>query len=232
MPICTKCGKYEASDMGLCRNCLAERSGKTTQTFEVFRDRYLTNPDEGIFWADDALLQYSYYTLDPNHFQPLIEGEFGADYYTEHEKLRSWYAGHFARLYSERLFAVSGKECSPEEMEELHTLFADFNRAFQKFLAYAIDNRKISGMDIINIILKQKFRDFYEKAYYKNPRAYPTPDMVDVAADLFDVGSGLYFLELFCLLQKIEYIWDITNYLSEEISQRGFKITANAIILF
>ena len=153
MPICTKCGKYEASDMGLCRNCLAERSGKTTQTFEVFRDRYLTNPDEGIFWADDALLQYSYYTLDPNHFQPLIEGEFGADYYTEHEKLRSWYAGHFARLYSERLFAVSGKECSPEEMEELHTLFADFNRAFQKFLAYAIDNRKISGMDIINIIL-------------------------------------------------------------------------------
>ena len=225
MPLCSKCGKYEVSDMGLCRYCLAERSGKNTQTFEVFRDKYLTNTDAGIFWADDALLQYSYYTLDPDHILPLIEGEFGADYYAEHEKLRRWYAEQFTRIYSERLLAVSGKGCSPDEQEELYSLFADFHRAFHNFLAYAIDNQKISGMDIINIILKQKFRDFYEKPYYKNPRAYPTPDLVDVAADLFDVGSGLYFLEIFCLLQNRAYIWDIANYFSEEKPQDILRLS-------
>lgn len=231
---CVQCGKNEAVDeaFGLCRECLAKKRGGDSSnylTYEQFKDKYLSNKYEGLFWADDALLQYQYYKADPKFpkFDPILGNEYW-EFEKEHEKLRVWYQESFYDLLTDRIKSVNtieNNEFSSNE-DEIKELFFEFNKCINKLICEIQEETYISNScdEIINISLKKQIRTTYE-LMEQHHRPYPKPDVVDTASNMFDAGSGLYFLELFFQLMRYEYVCDVIEFFKNNRSEDIISIS-------
>lgn len=153
---------------------------------------------KGLFWADDALLEYEYYNTDRKemgraHFTPLLEGPHGGDYGPEHLKLEHWFIDGFFGIFQERVRALDGGSINPASLKGVREQFFAFrqslNTIHQKF---SKDHYVGSLPDIepIKILLK--------KLLVKNKK---DPLAIDNVGQVFDPGSALFFLELYVTLQ-------------------------------
>jgi superfamily II DNA or RNA helicase len=168
-------------------------------TFDKFKISYL-DPDtiKGLFWADDALLQYEYYNADRKetgtaHFTPLLEGPHGGDYKPEHQKLEHWFIDEFFGIFQERIRALDGGSVNPASLKGVREHFFAFRQSLNKI------HRKFSkdpyvgslpDIDPIKILLKKLLVN-----HKKDPLD------IDNVGQVFDPGSALFFLELYVTLK-------------------------------
>jgi len=213
---CYKCGKPTKHGESLCSNCQNSRLGilgsiekhydSNRPTFDQFKKKFL-DPDQvkGLFWADDALLEYEYYRTDLHetgkaHFTPLLEGPQGfGEYKEEHVKLEGWFIDGFFSILQQRLTASeSHNVLDPDSLKGIRQHFFTFRRSLDK-IHHQVSNhhyyKTLPDISPIRLLLK--------KLIVKNGK---DPGAVDNIGKVFDPGSALFFLELYVTLQDSDLL--------------------------
>jgi superfamily II DNA or RNA helicase len=178
-------------------------------TFDQFKKKFL-DPDhvKGLFWADDALLEYEYYQIDLKetgkpHFFPLLEGPDGfGDYKDQHVKLEHWFIDQFFSIFQQRIIASeSGNVMNPALLKGIRQHFFTFRRTLHKIFRNVSDNdyyKTLPDIDPIRLLLK--------KLIVKNGK---NPVAVDSVGQVFDPGSAFFFLELYVTLQDSDLLFAV-----------------------
>lgn len=201
----------------LCRDCqntspgtfgsLEKHFDSQRPTYDQFKIKFL-DPDQvkGLFWADDALLEYEYYLADLRdsgkpHFSPLLEGPHGVGEYKEqHVKLEHWFIDQFFSIFQQRVTASeSNKGINPESLQGIRQHFFIFRRALDKIYRKVSEHyyyKTLPDIEPVKLLLK--------KLIVKNGK---DPVAVDNVGQVFDPGSALFFLELYVTLQDSDLLF-------------------------
>ncbi|WOF16786.1 AAA family ATPase [Methanoplanus sp. FWC-SCC4] len=226
---CTKCGVRDATDMGLCRVCLSGKNNcqRDIPDFKDFADKYLKDPYTGFFYADDALLQYSYYRQDGYRFVPLL----GLDFKEEHRKLRNWYSDHFFTILESRIKSESVYNPisdNPDYYDETKELFGRFLEVTNNLISNVSHTKTgIHGsadIAIINNILKKIIVNISKDKKRKTPLEFSGPEIIDRVATTFEAGSGLFFLELFFIIKDREFLFNLMDIISRTDLKTAMQI--------
>ena len=166
------------------------------------------DPDhvKGLFWADDALLEYEYYRTDLHdsgkpHFSPLLEGPDGfGDYKEQHVRLEHWFIDQFFSIFQQRINASEkNTEVNPALIKGVRQHFFAFRRTLHKIFRKVSDKdyyKTLPDIDPIRLLLK--------KLIVKNGK---DPIAVDNVGQVFDPGSAFFFLELYVTLQDSDLLF-------------------------
>ena len=221
MVLCSRCGKRDALENGLCLNCIGgTKHLDGSISIERFKEKYLNDPASGIFFADDAILQYQSYKED-QRFVPMICGEFGGDYREAHKELVDWYSNQFFSFLEQKISAES--TFNPiigniDYYNEIKGLFFPF------FNTVHILNRNYNprGSTSLSLILKKILVDLRGNYSDEEEILAANPFYVDTASGTFDVGSGMFLMDLFFLIRNrnvlTDFIYASTNLESKPIS--------------
>jgi len=209
---CSHCNERQARYGGLCEQCYSKRSGKkpirppTGLTFDEFEARFLKEDGvTGLFYADDALLEYEYYKEYLNYkkkipiYTPqLIDDDHLGDYREVHQRLERWFFTQFFKMFEER--------CKEKEFGKLPK--KDILRVQEKFFAFRhflnqIYQKKDTFYSIKGIPDFDPLRLFLKKAIVKGGK---DPSPVDAIGEMFDPGSAFFILELYVTLQNLRQI--------------------------
>ena len=207
MTICKRCGRRGALRNDICPQCLRnEQLAHGSLPISDFKEKYLKDPVSGIFYADDALLQYQSYRSD-GRFTPLICGEYGGDYKDAHEELRHWYTAHFFLLLEQKISAESTFNPishDPAYYYHLQKSFISFLDTISSVSAWPGDEKGEVGSSSIflNYILKKILVDLRSNYTSDEELRATDPANVDLAASTFDAGSGFFLMELFFLIRE------------------------------
>ncbi len=174
-------------------------------TFDQFKKKFL-DPDhvKGLFWADDALLEYEYYQVDRKetgkaHFTPLLEGPQGfGDYREEHVKLEHWFIDGFFGIFQDRVRAMDGMRVNAASLQGVREQFFAFRRSLNTIHSSISKHhyiKTLADIDPIRLLLK--------KLIVKQGK---DPLAVDNVGKVFDPGSALFFLELYVTLQDSDLL--------------------------
>ncbi|EHQ36202.1 DEAD/DEAH box helicase [Methanoplanus limicola] len=234
MVLCSKCNKNQAVDMGLCTDCLiSHRSGGSNCVqFECFKKDYLKEPYSGIFWADDALLQYQYYVEDHN-FEPILCGEFGGDYREEHQKLEYWYENNFFNILKERLeyqSVYNPLENDPDYYDNIKKKFIDFHRKVLLLNSYSDSNNDqhvYSGY--LSLILKKILAELANGNHSRNNNSV-NPEIIERVDSIMDPGSGLYYLELFFMIKDRKFLDDFIDNINSYSPEDAYSLVKTPIL--
>ena len=195
--------------------------------FDEFANIYLEDPYSGFFWADDALLQYSYYKQHDHRFVPLL----GLDFREEHRKLRDWYSTIFFRLLESRIESESFFNPvidDPDYYTDTKELFENFHLTITNLisgLSLTQEQRQYSAdIGIINTLLKKTIINLYKNAPPGEKKNCPRPDIVDHTGNIFDPGSGLFFLELFFIIKNRDFLFDLMEIISNTDPKTAMQI--------
>jgi len=198
----------------LCEVCAPSHLGKSARfsadhksrpTFTQFKEEKL-DPDQikGLFWADDALLEYEYYKIDRKetgraHFTPLLEGSSGlGDYKDEHVQLERWFIDQFFTSMQNRLRTVGIEKFDPGSLQGVREHFFDFRRSLNRIHQKISSHHYYGSLPDINPL-----KLLLKKLIVKNRQ---DPGAVDNIGKVFDPGSALYFLELYVALQDSDLL--------------------------
>ncbi len=207
MTICKRCGRRGALRNDICPQCLRnEQLAHGSLPVSDFKEKYLKDPVSGIFYADDALLQYQSYK-DDGRFTPLICGEYGGDYKDAHEELRRWYTTHFFSLLEQKISAESTFNPishDPSYYYHLQKSFISFLDIISSVSTWPGDEKGEVGSSSIflNYILKKILVDLRSNYTSDEELRAADPANVDLAASTFDAGSGFFLMELFFLIRE------------------------------
>jgi hypothetical protein len=178
-------------------------------TFDQFKKKFL-DPDhvKGLFWADDALLEYEYYLTDFHetgkaHFIPLLEGSNGfGEYREEQVKLEGWFIDQFFSTLQQRIAAAeSNVAMDADLLKGVRHHFFSFRKSLNTIHHTMSDHhyyKTLTDISPIRLLLK--------KLIVKNGK---DPVAVDNVGKIFDPGSALFFLELYVTLQDSDLIFDL-----------------------
>jgi len=174
-------------------------------TFEEFEVRFLKEDGvTGLFFADDALLEYAYYQDDikdgriPRFSPILIDSDKLGDYRYEHQKLEKWFFTQFFTLFEER--------CKEQEFEEIP--HDDIVKVQEKFFRFRYFLTQIFHQSEIFHSVKG-ITDFFplrlllKKTIVKKGE---DPSPVDTVGEVFDPGSAFFLLELYIALKNLRLI--------------------------
>ena len=217
---CYKCNRRPAKFDGLCEQCSESHTGKITpliptnksnrQTFEIFKKKFLDGDKiKGIFFADDALLEYEYYRIDLKetgkpHFTPLLEGSHGfGDYRVEHEKLEKWFLSQFFEIIEERIKGLDSQRVPQSELAGLREQFFDFRYIINQIHLSLQRSSLVKGIPDVNPI-----KLLLKKLIVKKGK---DPAPVDNVGEIFDPGSALFFLELYVTLKDYQLLDSIQH---------------------
>ncbi len=205
---------------GICPQCLrGDGFASGSLSLSAFRGKYIKDPVSGIFYADDALLQYRSYRED-QRFTPLICGEYGADYKFAHEELRRWYTEHFFLLFEQKISAESTYNPisnDPDYYTQLKNSFTSFLNTMSRLSMWSrIEEKEAdSGSVLLKYILKKVLVDLRSNYSTESDLKAADPTKVDLAGSTFDPGSGLYLMELFFLIRDRDVLSDYINALTD-----------------
>lgn len=215
--------------MGLCSVCLSGRHNRDLEfpDFEDFKNKYLKDPYVGFFYADEALLQYTYYKQDNHRFVPLL----GLDFKEEHRKLGEWYKDNFFSLLSSRIESESAYNPllnDPEYYDETKELFENFLKVINKLISeISYKETDIHGtvdIALINIILKKIITNLSRQGQNNGQNGFSGPEVIDRVSNLFEAGSGLFFLELFFIIKNRDFLFDLMETIFRTDCSEAMKI--------
>lgn len=202
---CSKCQFRQAvPGSPYCRECEQSRWKQTSGiTFEEYYRRYFTGKSafELLLDADAVLLDHAYYQADPDLFTPILAGQYGGDYSSEHEPMERLFLEMFASLFCQRLEAESGTCLAEWELTSIIASFEEFHVGIQRLMAggVAVDAGSKPGYMGIS-------RAWQLILLIKKCSAQVRADVafIDDLARQFDPGSALFILELFVHLRSVD----------------------------
>jgi len=130
----------------LCKECWVITYGpEGGPRFKEFFEKNIKPKSkiEGLLVADDALLQYEYYKMDPR-FTPFLGGGLLL-YNEEHEPLREYFLSTFFSIFRERMYSLDGNEINTTDLEDLKNKFYKFYNSL---------NPSLRGEDYLYLILE------------------------------------------------------------------------------
>ena len=203
MPYCILCNQRPAMQgNNLCKECWERRHGSEGGPgFQEFFEKYIKPKSdiEGLLVADDALLQYEYYKMDPR-FTPYIGG--GLLYYRdEHKPLEDYFLRTFFSIFRERIYSLDGNQFIDTHLEALKNDFYFFYRSLNPSLHGDDQLIKDSGAFYAGNSQTYQVQSILKKGMI---RRGIDPSPVDIASKEFASGSALFYLELYVLLKDNE----------------------------
>lgn len=235
MAICKRCGKRGALENGICPQCLRkDRFTHGSLPLPDFKEKFIKDPVSGIFYADDALLQYQSYRED-RRFTPLICGEYGGDYKEAHEDLRRWYTGHFFLLLEQKIFAESTFNPINRDTayyDQLKASFVSFLDTISTIFTWPGAEKEEAGSAsiLLKYILKKILVSLRSTYTSDEKLRAADPENVDLAGSTFDAGSGLFLLELFFQIRDKSVLQDFINALNT-LNHKPLKTVLNRLQL-
>lgn len=188
-----------------------------------FKKKFL-DPDhvKGLFWADDALLEYEYYQTDLRetgkpHFTPLLEGPDGlGEYKPEHIKLERWFIDQFFSLFRQRIAALENTALiDSETLAGIRQNFFAFRESLGKIHNQMSRHHYYKTLPDI-----QPLKLLLKKLIVKN---HKDPTAVDNVGQVFDPGSAFFFLELYVTLQDTDLLYalqeDLINLPPQDVEE-------------
>jgi len=188
----------------LCKECWVITYGpEGGPRFKEFFEKNIKPKSkiEGLLVADDALLQYEYYKMDPR-FTPFLGGGLLL-YNEEHEPLREYFLSTFFSIFRERMYSLDGNEINTTDLEDLKNKFYKFYNSLNPSLRgedYFISD---SGAFYTGNAQTYQVQSILKKGMI---RRGIDPSPVDIASKRFALGSALFYLELFVLLKDNEVL--------------------------